>query len=87
MGIVYATVVIDPPWPIQNRVIGGEGTGFHEGNLLDYRVMSLSEIEAMPVRSVMDNMMCIVFCWTTRQFLPKTFDIMEGWGCHILASR
>ena len=71
----FATVVIDPPWDMQKieRRVRPNQHGF------DYPPMSVEEIAALPVgdKLAVDG---FVFLWTTQKFLPRAFDLLEGWG-------
>ena len=84
----YATVVIDPPWPVTSDLdltaapngVGFAPTGFTASRPLPYGVMDLSAIKAMPVNDVLAPDAWL-YCWTTRRFLPDTFPVLEAWGC------
>ena len=71
----YATVVIDPPWPLKPTGLKGSGTSIP----LTYDTMTISEISDIPVSVVLDTD-AIVFCWTVNKFLPCTFEIIKTWG-------
>ncbi len=46
---------------------------------MDYKTMSLKEIESLDVQKIStDNSCC--FLWVTQRFLPKSFEILSGWG-------
>ena len=80
----YATVVVDPPWPLpmsgfnHRKVAGGKGSG-KTATELTYETMSLDGIAALPVGDVLADD-ALVFCWTVNRFLPYTFTIMAEWG-------
>ena len=81
----FATVVIDPPWPVAGldltKAPNGAGyapTGFKPG-IWPYVLMPLSNIMAMPIGDVLADD-ALAFCWTTRKFLPDTFPIIQAWG-------
>ena len=87
----FATVVIDPPWPIRlgqtiykpghsNPGISAQSGG-HWDNRLDYKTLDLDGIAAIPVPSVLADDAWL-FCWTVNQFIPQTYAILESWGCH-----
>ena len=71
----YATIVVDPPWPIKKSEMEGDpnGVGF------DYPVMALDEIAGLSVGDMLADD-AFVFLWTTQRFLPDAFPILEGWG-------
>ena len=81
----YATVVVDPPWPI---VLGptlytpghtSQQSGGHWDNRLDYRGLCIEEIASLPVSAILDDN-AFVFCWTVNQFIPHTYGLLEAWS-------
>lgn len=67
----YATLIIDPPWDIDQR--GRFGAINH------YDPMSLEKIKAMPIKNlVTDNSHC--WLWVTNNTMRYGFDILESWG-------
>ena len=79
----FKTVVVDPPWDMPAIGMTDMIRGRHVPNfnpIMPYGTMTLSEISAMPIAEVLDND-AAVFCWTTNRFIPKTFEIIEAWGC------
>lgn len=78
----YATVVIDPPWPVTHNMIdrfterGGTGKYYRH---IQYDMMTLEEIAALPVSScLLDS--AYVFVWTVQKHLPYTFDLLRAWS-------
>lgn len=72
----YATIVIDPPWPMEKLEREARPNQF----AFDYPVMSLDDIYNfdVPGSIAMDD--CHLFLWTTQKFLPRAFDILGGWS-------
>ncbi len=70
----YATVVIDPPWPMTKirRKARPNQQGF------DYATLSVADIAALPVSRLLDKD-GFAFLWTTQKYLPKALEIIEGW--------
>lgn len=71
----YQIIVADPPWEIQKirkRVRPNQIA-------MDYPMMSLDEIKALPIRKLADNK-CTLFLWTIDKYLYQTRDILEAWG-------
>ncbi len=71
----YRTIVADPPWPIEKirkRVRPNQVT-------MDYSMMSLDEIAALPVADLADEV-CTVFVWTIDKYLYDTPGIVQSWG-------
>ena len=78
----YATVVVDPPWPLIPSGFSHhrkQSAGGDMATQLSYETMPLEEIAALPVGDVLAND-ALVFCWTLNKFLPYTFTIMAEWG-------
>ena len=71
----YATVVIDPPWPMEkiDRAVRQSQSGF------DYPTMSLEDIAALPIPSLLADDAWVLL-WTTQKFLPSCFGLLEAWG-------
>lgn len=72
----YQLIVIDPPWQIEKikkRVRPNQVN-------MDYPMMSLDEIKALPIKSLADKNNCICFLWTIDKYLYKSKEILEGWG-------
>lgn len=73
----YRCIVIDPPWPMQK--IEREVRP-NQSAELDYPVMSLEEIGALPVAELAVEEGCHVYLWVTHRFLPAGLDLFEQWG-------
>jgi N6-adenosine-specific RNA methylase IME4 len=72
----YCTIVIDPPWPMQ-KILREERPN-QVG--MDYEVLSLEEIQRLPVEQLACPDGCHIYLWTTHKFLPDAFRLFEGWG-------
>lgn len=71
----YQIIVADPPWEIQKirkRVRPNQIA-------MDYPMMNLDEIKALPVSKLADNK-CTLFLWTIDKYLYQARDILEAWG-------
>jgi len=73
----YRCIVIDPPWPMKR--IEREVRP-NQPQELDYPVMTLAEIEALPIASLADESGCHVYLWTTHKYLPAALGLFESWG-------
>jgi len=73
----YRAIVIDPPWPIKKieREVAP-----NQGQDLPYPIMSLEEIEAIPIQSMAIEEGCHVYLWTTQKYLKPALEIFEKWG-------
>ncbi|WP_338773024.1 MT-A70 family methyltransferase [Nocardia vulneris] len=67
----YKTLLIDPPWPINQR--GDWGAEQH------YPLMSMARIKAMPIAELAEDDSHL-WLWVTNSTLRAGYDIMEGWG-------
>lgn len=83
LGGKYATVVIDPPWPIGGFTMRGEKGRNSQGGKynpkLSYPSLSIDEIRSLPISSVVDSP-GVLLMWSVNRFLPISFSILEGWG-------
>lgn len=65
------TVIVDPPWDVQQK--GNYGAIKH------YNLMTLKQIRELPVGQLCaENAHC--WLWVTNATLRAGFDILEGWG-------
>lgn len=71
----FGCILADPPWYFRTRtgVLSDRDPRQH------YDVMTLDQIEAMPVRSVAAPD-AHLFMWVTGPCLPQAFKVMEAWG-------
>lgn len=73
----YRCIVIDPPWPIEKI---DRDVRPRQSHYLDYPVMNLEDIAALPVGNFADKDGCHLYLWVTQKFLPAGLDLMAGWG-------
>lgn len=72
----FSCIVSDPPWPMQ-KIERTERPA--QGVTLDYPVMSLEDIAALPVADLAADD-CHLYLWVTHKFLPAGMDLLEEWG-------
>lgn len=72
----YRAIAIDPPWPIQKIARDCRPNQ----DVLDYPVMSIEEIQALPISEIAEDSGCHLYLWTTHKFLPDALNIMSAWG-------
>ncbi len=72
----YGTVLIDPPWPYDQKLTGRKTRGGAEKH---YETMSLWEIHKLPVAELLAED-AIVWLWTTNTHIHHAFHILEDWG-------
>jgi len=69
----YKAILIDPPWPEYG---GGK---IKRGADRHYALMSLKEIEAIPVPLIADEG-CHIYMWVTNNYLEHALGMLKGWG-------
>lgn len=82
---MYRTIVADPPWPMQRNT--GTLYGRHsdkprlamKARPLDYPVMTVAEIAALPVTDYAADS-CHLYLWTTQRFLRDAYTVLDAWG-------
>ncbi len=72
----FATVLADPPWQFQNRT--GKVAPEHR-RLSRYGTMSLAEIKALPVASVLAET-AHLYLWVPNALLPEGLETLKAWG-------
>lgn len=70
----YKTIYIDPPWEEKG---GGK---IKRGADRHYSLMSMDEIEALPIKNIADESGCHLYMWATNNFLQKAFALLKAWG-------
>lgn len=70
----YKTIYLDPPWPERG---GGK---IKRGADRHYSLMSIKEIEALPIKELADGDGCHLYMWVTNNFLEKGFSLLKAWG-------
>lgn len=77
----YQTVVVDPPWHYNERVIEyGEGRQTRSAPM-PYSTMTNEDIAALPVYELVEPAIgSHLYLWTTNQHLWAARDIAYGWG-------
>lgn len=73
----YRCIVLDPPWPMK-KIEREERP--NQGIELDYPIMNLDEIIALPVPEMADSAGCHLYLWVTQKFLPAGLEMVEIWG-------
>ena len=70
----YKTIYIDPPWEEKG---GGK---IKRGADRHYNLMSIDEIEKLPIGSIADENGCHLYMWVTNNFLERSFALLKSWG-------
>jgi N6-adenosine-specific RNA methylase IME4 len=76
IGCNYEIISADPCWTYTNKGVGGSGTS---GAHLQYPVMGLTEIAALPVNAITAEN-SVLFLWVTMPLLRQAFTVMDAWG-------
>ena len=75
----YATIVADPPWHYDERVISyGAGRAL-PSQPMPYSTMTVEEIAALPVLEIAAAD-AHLYLWTTNRYLWASREICLGWG-------
>lgn len=74
----YQVVYADPPWEYTSGFPGWGGRGKRRS--LPYPSMTLSEIKALNIKSVLKKE-GYLFLWVTNKYLEKGFEVVRSWGC------
>ena len=72
----YKTIMADPPWDIEQKNHGNKkGLGAER----HYKLMSLEQIKAMPIKDfVANDAHC--WLWVTNASLRYGYEVLEAWG-------
>ncbi len=73
----YRCIVVDPPWPMSK--IEREARPL-QGDVVDYPILTLEEITALPVGELIPDEGCHLYLWTTQRFLHDALHIAQAWG-------
>ena len=70
-GLLFRTVLADPPWDVQQK--GERGAQAH------YRLMTVAQVKGMPVSGLAaPDAHC--WLWVTNATLRAGFEVLEAWG-------
>ena len=70
----YKIIYADPPWSYKDKALAG-----NRGACCKYPVMSIDEIENLPVKDIADDD-CILFMWVTFPKLNECFEVIKESG-------
>lgn len=77
--MTFRTLVIDPPWPYAPATTHKKLTGYIAGDNEKYSTMSVGDIQAMNIQSILAPQ-GYVFLWTTGAFMKSAIAVIEAWG-------
>jgi N6-adenosine-specific RNA methylase IME4 len=69
----FKSVMADPPWPEQGGGVIKRGADRH------YDLMSVEEIAALPVRSIVASE-AHLYLWVTNNYLMRANEVIKAWG-------
>jgi len=70
----YKIIYADPPWEYEDKAKAG-----NRGACCKYSVMSINDLENIPVKDIADND-CILFMWITFPMIKESLKLIESWG-------
>ena len=76
----YRTIYLDPPWPERG---GGK---IRRGANRHYNLMTVKQIQALPIPDLMDSDGCHVYLWVTNNYLQAGFDCLKIWGLEYITT-
>lgn len=77
----FRAIEMDPPWQYKDRGYNGYDTVQEYRIHCPYPTMSLEELAAMgPEINRVAAERCHLWMWTTKDFLPDSFDLIKAWG-------
>lgn len=87
--MTYATIVIDPPWPLhfgedrnrQTRPSTSVKGRWRKSPWRNYPTMTLEEIRTLPLKDLAAKD-AHVYVWVPNRFIREVYDIVRGWGFH-----
>lgn len=76
MNKKYQIIYADPPWKYNNRA--NNNTKFKGGAGNHYNLMTMEEIENLPINNLADEN-CALFLWTTFPMLDEQIKLFKKW--------
>jgi N6-adenosine-specific RNA methylase IME4 len=82
----YRTIVADPPWRYKTTMaVTGNAPGRtrqhgRSGSAIEYPTMSVEEIAAMPVNSLLHPEGAHLYLWTTNTHIEQAWGVSRAWG-------
>lgn len=73
----FKTLIIDPPWPYDRTSGHGKLSGYSDRH---YAPLSIADLAALPIGSVMHADEAYVLMWATGPFLPDAVGLFAAWG-------
>lgn len=77
MSKTFRVIVADPPWPFNDTLKMSDVARGAEAN---YSVMSISDIQQLPVKDLTDPEGTLLALWVPSSLLQEGLDTMKAWG-------
>jgi N6-adenosine-specific RNA methylase IME4 len=77
MSKTFRVIVADPPWPFSDKLKMSDVARGAEAN---YKVMSISDIEQLPIKDLADPEGTVLALWVPSTLLQEGLDTMKAWG-------
>lgn len=75
----YQVIVVDPPWSFDDKLERMKAPTKRAASS-QYNVMSVAEIAALDVASLVDPLGCVLALWVPGSFLAAGLEVMQAWG-------
>lgn len=72
----YNVIYADPPWSYSQK---SAGRGNKSGARDKYQVMSLKDIQELPIKDIIEDS-ALLFMWCTVPLLPDCLQVLPAWG-------
>ena len=72
------TIIADPPWRFNDKLKMKDGVDRSADS--QYQTMTVAQIKALDVRSLVDPAGCLLALWVPGSFLEAGLDVMKSWG-------
>lgn len=76
MSKLYNIIYADPPWEYEQK---STGNGNVSGAADKYNTMKISDIQALPIKNIIDND-AVLFLWATVPLLSDAMTLFPAWG-------
>lgn len=73
----YRVIVADPPWPFSDKL---KMSDVKRGAEANYSVMSISDIQQLPMKNFTHKDGAILALWVPSSLLQEGLDTMKAWG-------
>jgi len=75
----FGVIIADPPWSFDDKLQRMK-IATKRSARSQYRTMSLSEIEQLPVKELIDPKGCVLALWVPSSQIEAGLQVMKSWG-------